>query len=149
MRIIPMSLEHLDAVADLERQCFSLPWSWESFAQELENPNAYYVVVMDSGRVLGYAGMRFVMDEFYVDNIAVAPDCRRQGIGRSIMRELIDQAVKGNARFLSLEVRPSNEPAVALYRQMGFIQVGLRKGFYDAPKEDGAIMTLFFDDTNE
>lgn len=149
MRIMPMSLEHLDAVADLERQCFSLPWSWESFAQELENPNAYYVVVMDSGRVLGYAGMRFVMDEFYVDNIAVAPDCRRQGIGRAIMHELIDQAVKGNARFLSLEVRPSNEPAVALYRQMGFIQVGLRKGFYDAPKEDGAIMTLFFDDTNE
>lgn len=149
MRIIPMGWEHLDAVAELERQCFSLPWSWESFAQELANPNAYYVVVVESGRVLGYGGMRFVMDEFYVDNIAVAPSCRRQGIGRAVLRELIGRARKGNARFLSLEVRPSNEAAVSLYRRLGFVQTGLRKGFYDAPKEDGAIMTLFFEDAKE
>lgn len=144
MTLQPMLPQHLPATAALERLCFSLPWSLESFAAELENPSSYYVVVVEGDRLLGYAGMRFVLDEFYVDNIAVAPACRRQGVGRVLMGELIRRAQEGGARFLSLEVRLSNLPAQALYRGLGFVPAGLRKNFYDQPKEDGLIMTLFF-----
>lgn len=143
MTLERMAPRHLPAVADLERRCFSLPWSLEGFAEELENPNAYYVVVEEEGRLLGYAGMRFVLDEFYVDNIAVAPECRRQGVGRALMGELIRRARGGGASFLSLEARLSNLPAQGLYRGLGFAPAGLRKNFYEQPREDGLIMTLF------
>ena len=143
MTLQPMLPQHLSAAAALERLCFSLPWSLESFAAELENPSSYYVVVVEGDRLLGYAGMRFVLDEFYVDNIAVAPDCRRRGVADALLSAL---TAFGRARLacLMLEVRASNGPAIALYEKHGFQAVGRRKNYYDAPREDAILMTLKF-----
>ena len=104
-----------------------------------------YLVCLDgAGELLGYGGMRHAAGEFYVDNIAVAPERRRQGVGRAILSALVDRARALGGSFLSLEVRPSNQGAVALYTQLGLKPAGLRKNFYDCPKEDGLIMTISF-----
>ena len=145
MRILPMTEEHLDRVAELEAQCFSLPWSRQAFLEELSAENAVYLVCLDgAGELLGYGGMRHAAGEFYVDNIAVAPERRRQGVGRALLSARGDRARALGGSFLSLEVRPSNQGAVALYTQLGLKPAGLRKNFYDCPKEDGLIMTISF-----
>lgn len=140
-----MTAAHLDSVAQLEAQCFSLPWSRQAFAEELAAENAVYLVCLgEEGELLGYGGMRHAAGEFYVDNMAVSPEHRRQGVGRAILSTLIKQARELGGSFLSLEVRPSNQGAVALYTQLGLKPMGLRKNFYDCPREDGMIMTIYF-----
>ncbi len=143
-RIVPMELGHLPQVEAIERECFSLPWSMESFKEELINPLAVYVAAELQGRVAGYGGMRNAAGEYYIDNIAVAPGSRRRGIGRQIMSYLVGYAGKHGGLFVSLEVRPSNAPAIALYESLGFKKAGLRRDFYEKPREDGLIYTLTF-----
>lgn len=145
MRVLPMTGDHLDQVAALEARCFSLPWSRQAFSEELAADNAVYLVCVDeAGELLGYGGMRHAAGEFYVDNIAVSPEHRRQGAGRALLTALVERARALGGSFLSLEVRPSNQAAVALYTQMGLKPAGLRKNFYDCPKEDGLILTISF-----
>lgn len=144
MEIVPMRSCHLEAISQLERLCFSSPWSIQALSEELSNPNALYLVAMDERSVAGYGGMRFAADEFYVDNIAVFPEYRRQGIGREITSALIHEVRRQKGLFLSLEVRPSNLPAIELYLQLGFRQEGRRKNFYVKPAEDALILTLRF-----
>lgn len=145
MTVLPMAEAHLDRVAQLEARCFSLPWSRQAFSEELAAENAVYLVCVDhGGELLGYGGMRHGAGEFYVDNIAVSPEHRRQGVGRAILSALVERAKEMGGSFLSLEVRPSNQAAVALYAQMGLKPAGLRKNFYDRPREDGLIMTISF-----
>ena len=144
MEIVPMRSCHLEAISQLERLCFSSPWSIQALSEELSNPNALYLVAMDERSVAGYGGMRFAADEFYVDNIAVFPEYRRQGIGREITSALIHEVRRQRGLFLSLEVRPSNLPAIELYLQLGFRQEGRRKNFYVKPAEDALILTLRF-----
>lgn len=143
-RIVPMEPGHLHEVEAIERACFSMPWSLDSFKEELINPNAVYAAAELEGRVAGYGGMRHAAGEYYIDNIAVAPDKRRQGIGRQIMSYLVGYAKKHGGEFVSLEVRPSNAPAIALYESLGFKRAGLRRDFYEKPREDGLIYTLSF-----
>ncbi len=142
--IAPMALEHIPEIARLESVCFSQPWSRQGLEEELTNPTARFFVALWDGKTAGYAGMHGVCGEGYIANIAVFPEYRNQGIGRALVRSLLETARKEGYEFLSLEVRPSNLPAVGLYRSEGFEPVGLRKGFYDHPKEDGCIMTYFF-----
>lgn len=142
--IVPMEERHLPEVEAIERACFSLPWSLDAFHEELQNPDAVYVVAELDGHVAGYGGMRGAAGEFYIDNIAVSPDHRRQGIGRAIVSHLIGSARSAGGQFISLEVRPSNAPAIALYEQLGFKKAGLRRNFYERPREDGLIYTLNF-----
>ena len=141
MTIVPMEERHLDALARLERLCFSRPWSRQALKEELTNPAACFLVGEEAGEVLGYAGMHCAAGECYVDNVAVFPEARRQGVGRKLMEALLQAAAARGGEFLSLEVRPSNLEALALYRGLGFREVGRRRRFYDDPVEDGLLLT--------
>ena len=144
-QLVPMDRSHLEGVAALERTCFSHPWSVEMLAEELYNETASFLVAEgEDGSVLDYAGLHVVLDEGYIDNVAVDPACRRQGIADA----LIDTFVRfGAARlaFLTLEVRAGNAPAIALYEKLGFREVGRRKNYYRAEHEDALLMTVEFD----
>ena len=146
VRIVPMTADHLDEVAELERICFSVPWSRNMLAEELDNLlSAFLVALDDSGRVVGYAGVQVVLDEGYITNVAVRPECRRQGIAGKLLQVFLDFAQGNRLAFLTLEVRASNYDAIALYGSRGFRSVGRRKNYYEHPKEDAIIMTKDFD----
>lgn len=139
-----MNLSHIAQVADIEKACFSRPWSEGALLEALENPCSHFFAAESGGAVLGYIGMYCAADECYIDNIAVMPEYRRCGVGRSLLSYACDFSRDLGMSFISLEVRPSNEAAVSLYSKFGFERVGLRPGFYNEPKEDGLIMTLYF-----
>lgn len=145
LKIVPMKECHLDALERLERICFSEPWSRAGLAEELKNPAAVFLVAEKEGETAGYAGMHCVCGECYVDNVAVFPQLRACGVGGALVDALIAQARREHAAFLTLEARPSNEAALALYRDRGFQQEGRRKSFYRNPREDALILTLRFD----
>ena len=146
VRIVPMTADHLDEVAELERICFSVPWSRNMLAEELDNLlSAFLVALDDSDKVVGYAGVQVVLDEGYITNIAVRPECRRQGIAGKLLQVFLDFAKANKLAFLTLEVRASNYDAIALYGSRGFRSVGRRKNYYEHPKEDAIIMTKDFD----
>ena len=145
VRIVPMNADHLDEVAELERICFSTPWSRNMLAEELDNLlSAFLVALDDDDRVVGYAGLQVVLDEGYITNIAVRPECRRQGIAGKLLQVFLDFAEGNHLAFLTLEVRASNYDAIALYGARGFRGVGRRKNYYEHPKEDAIIMTREF-----
>lgn len=143
--IVPMTSEHLDQVADIERLCFSDPWSRRMLSEHLENECAATLVAQGAdGTVLGYAGLLVVLDEGYITNVAVRPEYRRQGIASELL-EVFRRFCEGNhMAFLTLEVRASNTAARALYQKHGYAEVGCRKNYYEHPKEDAIIMTLEF-----
>ena len=145
VRIVPMNADHVDEVAELERICFSTPWSRNMLLEELDNAlSAFLVALDDSGRVAGYAGLQVVLDEGYITNVAVRPDCRKQGIAGKLLQVFLDFAQGNRLAFLTLEVRASNYDAIALYGSRGFRSVGRRKNYYEHPREDAIIMTKEF-----
>ena len=143
--IVPMHPDHLDSLADLESLAFSTPWSYDALAEELQNPLAVYLVAedVDAESAVGYLGMHHILDEGFIANLAVHPAYRRQGIARSLLREAQEYAEAHDLARLTLEVRASNVPAIALYEGMGFTRDGIRPGFYDSPKEDAAIYSYY------
>lgn len=148
VKIVPMTAEHLDEVAALERACFPAPWSRNMLAEELDNACSAFLVALDGeGSVVGYAGLQVVLDEGYIANIAVRQDCREKGVASQLLQVFIDFAKGSRLAFLTLEVRPSNTAAIILYGRHGFRTAGRRKNYYERPKEDALIMTLEF--TNE
>ena len=150
VRIVPMNGDHLDEVAELERICFSVPWSRNMLAEELDNLlSAFLVALDDSGRVVGYAGLQVVLDEGYITNVAVRPECRRMGVASQLLQVFLNFAKANKLAFLTLEVRASNYDAIALYGSRGFRSVGRRKNYYEHPREDAIIMTLEFDHGTE
>ena len=150
VRIVPMNADHLDEVAELERICFSVPWSRNMLAEELDNLlSAFLVALDDNDKVVGYAGVQIILDEGYITNVAVRPECRRQGIAAKLLQVFLDFAKANKLAFLTLEVRASNYDAIALYGSRGFRSVGRRKNYYEHPKEDAIIMTLEFDHGTE
>ena len=150
VRIVPMNADHLDEVAELERICFSTPWSRNMLAEELDNMlSAFLVALDDADRVVGYAGAQVNLDEGYITNVAVRPECRRQGVAAKLLQVFLDFAKANKLAFLTLEVRASNYDAIALYGSRGFRSVGRRKNYYEHPKEDAIIMTLEFDHGTE
>ena len=147
VRIVPMNGDHLDEVAELERICFSTPWSRNMLAEELDNLlSAFLVALDDNDRVVGYAGVQVILDEGYITNIAVRPECRQQGIAGKLLQVFLDFAQANQLAFLTLEVRASNHVAIMLYGSRGFRSVGRRKNYYEHPKEDAIIMTREFTD---
>ena len=131
-KIVDMTQLHAQAVARIESEAIPDPWSLESIRRLIETDYAVGRVCVDeSGQVLGYYSYYAIADEADVNNIAVAPACRRQGIGASLMRDLCRTAQARGLRSAILEVRVSNAPAIALYRKFGFEQVGIRKKYYD------------------
>ena len=140
MKIIPMNESHVAQVAALEKQCFSDPWSENSVGPELEDPLSLWLIAEGDGAVCGYIGSQTVLDETDMMNIAVRPDCRRKGIAAALIAELVSRLKARGSRILRLEVRESNLPAIALYKAMGFTQLGLRKNYYRNPKENALIL---------
>ena len=146
-RVVPMNGDHLDEIERLERLCFSRPWNRRMLAEELENQCAAFLVAeaADTGAVLGYAGLLVVADEGYITNVAVFPEYRRCGIAAQILKVYLNFARANDLAFLTLEVRPTNTAAIALYQRFGFEEVGRRRNYYDLPKEDALILTRYFD----
>lgn len=140
IRLEMMTDAHVSQVAQLERICFSDPWSENSVASELKNPLSLWLVAMDGETVAGYIGSQSVEGEADMMNVAVHPDYRRQGIARLLVTELVAALAKKGVSSLALEVRTSNVPAISLYEQLGFIQVGRRPNYYRNPKEDAYIL---------
>ena len=140
MMFTEMKAEHVPQVAQLEKLCFADPWSEMSIASELRNIWSYWVVALDGDEVVGYIGSQSSCDETDIMNIAVHPDCRRRGIAESLIDNLIKELKKRGSHALMLEVRVSNDPAIALYEKLGFQQVGRRKNYYRNPKEDALIL---------
>ena len=142
--IVPMDRSHVDQVAALERECFSMPWNETMLEDSLYDERASFIVAEDEeGNVIGYAGLHVVLDEGYIDNIAVEEAARRHGVASALL-DVYCRFGEINLAFLTLEVRKSNAAAIALYEKHGFQQVGLRPGFYQKPREDAVIMTRYF-----
>ena len=140
MRIVKMQLEHVAAVAEMERQCFSDPWSEKSVASELDNPLSLWLIAEVDGVVAGYVGSQTVLDSADMMNLAVSPSFRRQGIGERLVNCLTEELKEKGVKTLLLEVRISNEPARELYQKLGFEVVGKRPRYYEKPREDALIL---------
>ncbi len=138
--ILPLSSDLLPGAAAVEQACFSLPWSEEGLRAELQKDGARCFAAVAGDTVVGWAGLESVCGEGSVTNIAVLPGFRRRGIGKALTLALLDAAARLALDRLLLEVRVSNAPAIALYDMLGFVPVGIRPGFYDAPREDALIM---------
>ena len=150
VRIVPMNADHLDELVELERICFSTPWSRNMLAEELDNACSAFLVAVDANdKVVGYAGLQVVLDEGYIANVAVFPEYRRQGIAGQLLQVFMNFAEANRLAFLTLEVRASNQAAIALYANRGFEEVGRRKNYYEHPREDAIIMTRNFDHGTE
>ena len=141
MTVVPMEERHLAALAAIEQACFHAPWSADMLREELGK--GLFLVAEQDGAAVGYVGCQTVLDEGYITNVAVSPDCRRQGIGRTLIEELKKRAAQSGLSFITLEARASNAPAIALYEGAGFRQVGVRRNFYTAPTEDAVLMTHY------
>ena len=142
MRIVTMDESHVAAIAQLEKLCFSDPWSEKSIETELSCRLSVWLVALEGEQVVGYVGSQTVIDESDMMNIAVHPDFRRRGIAEALVAELEAALRQRGSRALTLEVRDSNAPAIALYEKLGFAQVGLRKNYYRNPTENGILMSL-------
>ena len=141
-QLIPLAHEHLGQAAEIERLCFSDPWSEKMLAEHLANPcSLTLAAVGDTGRLLGYVGLLAVVDEGYITNVAVRPDCRRQGGAAGLAGALGGPGKGGEVGLLPLGGRPAHTPARALYEKLGYLQAGLRRNYYENPREDAIIMT--------
>ena len=146
VKIVPMAAEHLDRLEQLERMCFSRPWSKKMLAEELDNQCAAFLVALEpeTDKVIGYAGLLVAADEGYITNVAVFPPYRRRGVAGKLLDVFLRFARANHLAFLTLEVRPSNAAAIALYTRFGFREAGRRRNYYDLPREDALILTRTF-----
>ena len=144
MKIVAMDASHVGAVAALETRCFSDPWSEDSIAYELRNPLSLWLVAEVDGVVAGYIGSQTVPPESDVMNVAVSPEYRRQGIAKALIDALVESLKAAGNESLTLEVRASNAPAIALYGKLGFETVGRRPNYYRNPREDAWILRKRF-----
>jgi ribosomal-protein-alanine N-acetyltransferase len=132
----------LPAIEEIEALCFSDPWTREMLLYQLTDPDSLFLAAQDTtGALLGYIGCKTVLDEGYISNVAVHPASRRRGVGDALIAALIERAREMELSFLTLEVRESNAPAIALYSKHGFVTVGRRRDYYEKPKEAALLMT--------
>lgn len=140
IEFVKMDECHVLQVAELEKTCFSDPWSENSVRSELSNPLSLWIVAVDGSKVVGYVGSQSVMGESDMMNLAVLEEYRRMGIAVRLVEELIKELSGLGNYQLTLEVRQSNTAAISLYEKMGFCQVGRRPNYYRNPKEDALIL---------
>ncbi len=141
LKIRRMGRRDIDQILEIENLCFPIPWSRESFLSELRNPLAYYLVAQEGFVLQGYAGIWLIFDEGHITNVAVHPRARGKRIGELLLTNILAFVKANGAITVTLEVRPSNDAAQALYRRMGFKPAGVRKGYYTDNGEDAIIMT--------
>ena len=135
-----MKKDDISDVANIEKQCFSVPWSEKSFEESLQQSYAVFFVAELQGEIVGYVGMYNMAGQCDITNVAVAGVHRRKGIGRKLLEAVEHYAVANQVSAIALEVRESNEAAVGLYELMQYKNVGIRKNFYEKPNENAIIM---------
>lgn len=135
------NVDDVNVMAELDKICFSSPWSESAFSREIQrNPLALYFVGTVEEQVIGYAGLWCIEDEGHITNVAVHPDYRQRGIGELLVSALINHTAEKGIRSHTLEVRVSNYAAIQLYQKMGFEEAGRRKKYYEDTGEDAMIM---------
>ena len=144
MIIRPMELSDAGKVTEIGKQSFSHAWSYQAVCDSLNNPHERTYVCCEAEELYGFLNIACVLDEGGINNIAVSPEHRRKGVGDLLLDHLDEEAKKLGLSFMTLEVRVSNAPAIALYEKHGFKNVGLRKRFYTKPVEDAVLMTKFY-----
>ncbi len=139
----PMRSGDVSVVAEIEAGTFTSPWSAQTFQSLLDRPGLE-LLVMEHERdgVIGYAVLWCILDQGELANVAVVPGLRGRGFGAHLLAEVIARARSRGLATVFLEVRASNESALALYRRFGFEEVGHRKAYYERPREDARIMAL-------
>lgn len=142
-KIIDVIPEHIDPILKIENLCFSLPWTRTALENQMKSKNCLFLTAVNGSNILGYIGLMMVLDEGYISNIAVDPMYRRHGVADALIDSLVERT-KDSLSFITLEVRESNASAIALYIKHGFMPVGTRKNYYENPKENALLMTLFF-----
>jgi len=150
IEIRPMQKSDVDNVIRIEEKAYGEHhWSKDSFLNELSNELArYYAACSPDGSLVGYAGCWQILEEVHITNIAVSPELRRKKIGERLLQKRIDDCYKNKAKYITLEVRISNEAAISLYEKYGFQSLGTRKGYYQDNNEDALIMwteNIFYD----
>lgn len=144
--IRPLSEDEVPLAAEIEKTCFSCPWSEVTLASEMKNQlNDFYGAFDENGVPAGYAGMQTVFDETSILNVAVLPKFRRHGAGRALVEALVARARERGAKTVYLEVRTSNLPAIGLYESLGFVFFGVRKGYYKSPTENALLLRLILE----
>ena len=148
-KIINVEEKHIAQIEELEEQCFSVPWTVQQLKTQLSGNMHVFIAAVSGEEVLGYMGMMYVLDEGYISNVAVSPEYRHCGIADALISEIISRAKELELSFVTLEVRESNAPAIALYEKNGFSPVGRRKNYYTLPTEDAILMTSYLNTRNE
>lgn len=134
-----MTAEDVPAVALIEKECFSEPWSAQGFLDGMDN-SAVFLVAVDEDMIVGYIGMYVMVPEGEITNVAVAKEARGGGTGVALVEAMQQWAVEHGVERIVLEVRVSNDPAIHVYEKKGFTTIGVRKNFYRLPTEDAGIM---------
>ena len=142
MRIEPFQKEHIASLESLEKECFGqTAWSEDGFLEELHNPDALAFTALEHSKPLGCIFAYRGAEQCFISKVMVTPACRRQGVARALLCALESAARDAGMLEMTLEVRESNEAAIALYTACGFQNLGKRRNFYRYPKEDAVIMT--------
>lgn len=139
--IRPMEVSDTEQVEKIEKQIFSIPWSQKSFEDACQSNDNIYLVCEMNGQIAGYCGLWTVLGEGNITNMAVSGGFRRLGIAETLMKEMEKRGMSKNVVTYFLEVRKSNKAAVNLYKKMGYVQIGVRKNFYEKPVEDALVMS--------
>lgn len=141
MIIREMTESDIKSVAQIEQLSFSHPWSEKDIASSFNSECNKFYISAEENKITGYIGFCVAADEGYILNVAVRPDFRKNGIGKALVQKILDLACTLKLAFVTLEVRPSNEIAVALYTSLGFQKVGVRKDYYKSPNENALLLT--------
>lgn len=140
LEIRRMEKEDLDEICAIEEEAFSMPWSRKNFEESLELSHTLFLIALYGGKPVGYCGSYQSLEEAEITNVAVKKEMRGKGVGRELLSELFRQGRSRGAFAFTLEVRVSNSAAIHLYESLGFESLGVRRGFYEKPKEDALIM---------
>jgi ribosomal-protein-alanine N-acetyltransferase len=140
VEIRKMQTADLPRVVKIERACFGERWTVNAFANELANVASHYFVALEDGQIIGYAGYWLILEEAHITTIGTDPAVQRRGYGERMLVHLIDHAAQAEAKWLTLEVRISNEPAIKLYEKYGFSSLGKRRAYYQDNHEDALVM---------
>ena len=135
-----MTEEDVPFISQLEEKTFSMPWSAASFLQMIEKEDARYYVAEEDGKLLGGCGLLLIAGEGNITNVVVIPEARRRGVAAGMLGHLLAEGDREGLTAYTLEVRVSNQAAIALYEKLGFVSEGIRPDFYEKPTEDAMIM---------
>lgn len=135
-----ITLEDVDRVLEIEEECFSTPWKREDFEKMVTDPHKTYIMAVKDSYIIGGAGLQEIVGEGEITNVAISNEYRGNGYSKPMIEALLSKGKEMGCEAFTLEVRVSNEPAIKLYRSVGFEDSGIRPGFYQHPKEDALIM---------